>query len=118
MIAMPSVRLLSSSVFLCHCYPQCWSRFRQPGISEKLDLCSPYNLIQIQEGDKWKTTFINIHGHCKYQVMPFGLENAPAIFQSFMNIIFPDLIDRSVIDYVNELLIYSKSLAELTTHIR
>ena len=51
----------------------------------KLDLRSAYNLISIKEGDGYKTAFRTKYGHYEYLVMPFGLKNAPAVFQSFIN---------------------------------
>lgn len=54
----------------------------------KLELQSAYNLIRIKRGDEWKTTFINLSGHYEYLVMPYGLSNAPIVFQSYMDEIF------------------------------
>jgi len=59
-------------------------------IFTKLDLRSAYNLIQIHERDKWKTAFVTPTGHHKYCVMPYGLLNAPSVFQGFMNEVFWD----------------------------
>ena len=56
----------------------------------KLDLRSAYNLVRIREVDEWQTTFSTTSGHYEYLVMPYGLTNAPSVFQSFINEIFRD----------------------------
>ena len=57
-------------------------------IFTKIDLRGAYNLVQIKEGDEWKTTFRTRYGYFDYNVMPFGLTNALAVFQHMMNDIF------------------------------
>ncbi|CAJ0955327.1 unnamed protein product [Ranitomeya imitator] len=54
----------------------------------KIDLRGAYNLVRIRQGDEWKTAFNTPEGHFEYLVMPFGLANAPSVFQSFMHDIF------------------------------
>ena len=54
----------------------------------KLDMRGAYNLLRIAKGDEWKTAFRCRYGHFEYQVMPFGLMNAPGTFQAFVNDIF------------------------------
>lgn len=54
-------------------------------IFTKLDLCSAYHLVRIRQGDEWKIAFTTPTGHYEYQVMPFGLANAPAVLQLFIN---------------------------------
>lgn len=68
--------------------PSALEQLREARIYTKLDLRSAYNLIRIREGDEWKTAFITTRGHYEYQVMPYGLANSPAVFQSFINEIF------------------------------
>lgn len=78
----------------------------------KIDLKNGYNLIRIKKGDEWKTAFRTRYGHYEFLVMPFGLTNAPATFQGFIQYIFRDLIDQGVVAYIDDILIYSKTLEE------
>ena len=84
-------------------------RVRGAKIFTKLDLKSGYNLIRIKEGDEWKTAFRTRYGLFEYKVMPFGLANAPAMFQNMMNEIFRDMIDSGVVIYLDDILIYSEN---------
>ena len=87
-------------------------------IFTKLDLRSAYNLIRIRKGDECKTGFITPAGHYEYRVMPFGLSNAPAVFQGFMNEIFRDFLHQFVIIYIDDILIYSANLSEHHRHVQ
>ena len=84
----------------------------------KLDIRSAYNLIRIKEGDEWKTAFRTRYGHFEYRVMPFGLANAPATFQGYINYILRDYLDVFCIAYLDDILIYSSDPAEHTRHVR
>ncbi|CEH18636.1 retrotransposon nucleocapsid protein [Ceraceosorus bombacis] len=72
----------------------------------KLDLLGAYNLLRIREGDKWKTAFRTRYGLFEYLVMPFGLCNAPSTFQALMNYVFWDMLDITVLIYLDDILIY------------
>ena len=72
-----------------------------------LDLQDTYNLIQIHPGDEWKTTFQTRYGSYESLVMEYGLCNAPSTFQQSMNEIFADLLDASVVIYIDDILIYT-----------
>ena len=82
----------------------CWTK-----IFTKLDLKSGNNLIQVKEGDKWKTAFRTRYGTFEYRVIPFGLTNAPATFQNMMNEMFRNMIDLCVVIYLDNILIYSEN---------
>ena len=84
----------------------------------KLDLRSAYNLIRIREGDEYKTAFRTKYGHYEYLVMPFGLRNAPATFQSFINSVLRPYLEKFVILYLDDILIFSESLEKHIEHVR
>ncbi|KAK3529773.1 hypothetical protein QTP86_003213 [Hemibagrus guttatus] len=87
--------------------PVTLEQLRGTGVFTKLDLRSAYNLVQIREGDERKTAFHTTRGHYEYLVMPYGLTNAPVVFQSFISEIFKDVMDKYVIAYIDGILIYS-----------
>ncbi|KAJ1575390.1 hypothetical protein NDA15_001059 [Ustilago hordei] len=98
---------------------------RKARIYTKLDLRAAYNLIRIAKGDEWKTAFGTQLGLYEYLVMPFGLANAPAHFQSFINDIFQDIIGIYVVVYLDDFLIFSdteeahvKHVTEVLTRLR
>ncbi|KAJ1593931.1 hypothetical protein NDA11_007738 [Ustilago hordei] len=98
---------------------------RKARIYTKLDLRAAYNLIWIAKGDEWKTAFGTQLGLYEYLVMPFGLANAPAHFQSFINDIFRDIIGIYVVVYLDDFLIFSdtekvhvKHVTEVLTRLR
>ncbi|EUC59356.1 Transposon Tf2-1 polyprotein, partial [Rhizoctonia solani AG-3 Rhs1AP] len=86
-------------------------------IFTKLDLQWGYNNVRVKEGDEWKTAFRTKYGLFKTKVMPFGLTNTPAAFQHFMNDIFRDLLDKSVVVYLDVIMIFSKNKEERRTHV-
>ncbi|CAJ0942892.1 unnamed protein product, partial [Ranitomeya imitator] len=73
----------------------------------KMDLRGAYNLVRIRQGDEWKTAFNMPEGHFEYLVMSFGLANAPSVFQSFMHDIFREYLDKFLIVYLDDILIFS-----------
>ena len=87
-------------------------------VYSKIDLRHAYHVVRIADGDKWKTAFRTRYGSFEWLVMPFGLSNAPAAFQRFMNDIFADLLDVSVVIYLDDILIYSEDLASHKNHMR
>ena len=83
-----------------------------------IDLRHAYHLVRVADGDEWKTAFRTRYGSFEWRVMPFGLSNAPAAFQRFMNDIFIDLLDVHVIIYLDDILIYSDNPADHRKHVR
>ncbi|SOV02334.1 uncharacterized protein UDID_19200 [Ustilago sp. UG-2017a] len=90
---------------------------RKARIYTKLDLRAAYNLIRIAKGDEWKTAFGTQLGLYEYLVMPFGLANAPAHFQSFINDIFGDIIGVYVVVYLDDFLIFSNTEESHVKHV-
>ncbi|GBG63868.1 hypothetical protein CBR_g39649 [Chara braunii] len=84
----------------------------------KLDLKSGYHQIEIQPEDRYKTAFKTRYGHFEWVVMPFGLTNAPTTFQAAMTTEFRDLLGRSVLNYLDDILVYSRTLDEHLVHLR
>ncbi|KAK3520197.1 hypothetical protein QTP70_017927 [Hemibagrus guttatus] len=97
--------------------PAALEHLRGATIFTKLDLHSAYNLIWIREGDEWKTTFITPTGHYEYLVMPYDLANAPSVFQDVIHEVLREFLHRCVLVYIDDILIYSRSLAEHCQHV-
>ncbi|QRW20576.1 Transposon Tf2-12 polyprotein [Rhizoctonia solani] len=87
-------------------------------IFSKFDIKAGYNLVQIKEGNEWKTAFKTKYRLFEYLVMPFGLTNAPAAFQDMMNEIFRDLLDVYVIIYLDDILVFSLNKKDHEAHVQ
>ena len=75
-------------------------------VFSKLDLRKAYHLVCIREGDEWKTAFNTPTGHYEYLVMPFDLTNAPAVFQTLINNLLRDMLDKFFSVYLDDILIF------------
>jgi predicted aspartyl protease len=84
----------------------------------KMDFRDGYYNIKVHVNSRQKTAFVTREGLFEFLVMPFGLTNAPAVFSAMMNRLFGHLKDVSVIFYLDDIVIYSKTKEEHTRHIK
>ena len=87
-------------------------------IFSKLDLKDVYHRIRIKRGNEWKTAFRTRYGHFEYLVMPFGLANAPATFQAYINRALVGLVDVTCVVYLDDILIFSETPADHWRHVK
>ena len=81
-------------------------------VFRNIDLRLGYHHIRVKDEDIQKTYFRTRYGHYEYSVMPFSVTNAPGVFMEYMNRMFHTYLDRFVVVFIDDILIYSKSEEE------
>jgi hypothetical protein len=87
-------------------------------VFSKIDLRSGYHQLRIKKYDIQKTTFKTRYGHYEFLVMPFGLTNTTVIFMDLMNRVFRLYLDKCVMVFIDDILVYSSSYLEHEQHLR
>nr|GEY88851.1 putative reverse transcriptase domain-containing protein [Tanacetum cinerariifolium] len=87
-------------------------------VYSKIDLRSGYHQLRIKEEDIPITAFRSRYGHFEFQVMPFGLTNAPVVFMDLMNRVCKPYLDKFVIVFIDDILVYSKDEEEHGKHLK
>jgi len=94
------------------------SRLSTAKFYTKLDIIAAFNHIRIKEGQEWMTAFNTRYGLFETLVMPFGLSNAPATFQTRINEVLRPFLDIFCTAYIDDILVYSDTLAEHRQHVK
>ena len=104
-------------------YPFSWiddlfDQLKGANVFSKINLRSGYYQMRIKGQDMPKTAFRTHYGHFEFLVLPFGLTNALAIFMDLMNRVFQPYLDKFVVVFIDDILVYSKSYEEHEQHLR
>jgi hypothetical protein len=104
-------------------YPLPWikdlfDQMKGASVFSKIDLRSGYHKLKIRESDIPKTTFRTRYGLYEYTVTSFGLTNTPAYFMYLMNKVFMEYLDKFVVVFIDDILIFLKTEEEHETHLR
>jgi hypothetical protein len=95
-----------------------FDQMKGASVFSKIDLRSGYHQLKIRESDIPKTAFHTWYGLYEYIVMSFGLTNAPAYFMYLMNKVFMEYLDRFIVVFIDDILIFSKTMKEHEGHLR
>jgi hypothetical protein len=95
-----------------------FDQFRGDAFLSKIDLRSGYHQVKIKDEDIHKTNFRTWYGHYEFVVVSFGLTNAPIKFVCLMNSVLSKYLDKLVLVFVDDILVYSKTREEHEEHLR
>ena len=87
-------------------------------VYSKIDLRSGYHQLKVRENDASKTAFRTKYGHYEFLMMPLGFSNAPAAFMDLMNMVFSLYLDKFVVVFIDDILVYTGSPEEHAEHLR
>jgi hypothetical protein len=113
----------SNEVMIKNKYPlprieDLFDQMRGACVFSKIDLCSSYHKLKIRKSDISKTTFRTRYGLYEFMVMSFGLTNAPAYFMYLMNKVFMEYLEKFVVVFIDDILVFSKNEEEHEEHLR
>nr|GEX30727.1 putative reverse transcriptase domain-containing protein [Tanacetum cinerariifolium] len=111
-------KLMMKNHYLLPRIDDLFDQLQGSSVYSKIDMRSGYHQLRVREEDILKTAFRTRYGHYEFQVMPFGLTNAPAVFLDLINRVCKPYLDKFVIVFIYDILIYSKNKQEHEEHLK
>ncbi|GKB18939.1 reverse transcriptase domain-containing protein [Tanacetum coccineum] len=111
-------KLIVKNHYLLPMIDDLFDQLQSSSVFSKIDLRSGYHQLRVRNEDIPKTAFRTRYVHYEFQVMPFGLTNAPAVFMDLMNRVCKPYLDKFVIVFIDNILIYSRNKEEHANHLR